>query len=99
MAMFQASRNTAGSGGGLVITGWTTHSQTQETNFLPNTLSFVLPTIPIDFNAIVLDYDGQVLHVNDDWDFTPPQTINILFGDPYVDTYDAPPVFQAVYPI
>lgn len=98
MAMFQASRSAAGSGGGLVITGWRTQLQTQSENFGESEVTISLAETPISDESVIIDYNGQVLHLNSDWEWAGPSTITILFGDPYVTDYDQVPVFQVVYP-
>jgi hypothetical protein len=44
-----------------------------------------------------VDYNGQVKRKGVDWTYTAPDTINILFADPYVDTYEEFPYFQVTY--
>lgn len=96
MALIQSSRQSSGGGGGD-ITGAQNDQFVQVANFAAGTLTLSLTQTPFDQDNIILDYNGQVKRKGTDWTFTGPNTINILFGDPYVTDYDSPPYFQAAY--
>lgn len=99
MGLIQASRQSAGGGGGLTITGWQVDTQTQNANFAANTVSIPLTQTPVDEDAILVDYNGQRLLKGTSWSYDSVNNeIDILFGDPYVTDYDTPPYFQVVYP-
>lgn len=99
MALIQASRPPgAGGGGGLTITGWRNDQFTQVTDFTAYSVTLTLTSPMKDIHALVLDYNGQVLHKDVDYTVANTTDILIVFADPYVTTYDQPPVFQAIYP-
>jgi uncharacterized membrane protein YfhO len=71
---------------------------TQVTDFTANSVTLTLTSAIVDVHALVLDYNGQILHNDIDYTVTNTTHILIVFADPYVTTYDQPPVFQAIYP-
>lgn len=88
-----------GGGGGLDITGWVDDAQVQLTNFTAGTVSIALPQTPISENGIAVDYNGQKLRKDVGWSYNGgTNSIDILFGDPYVTDYDTPPYFQFQFP-
>ncbi len=97
MALIQASRPGGSGGGGLAITGWADDKFTQTTNFTASTVILNLSQTPLVPQAIDLDYNGQSYYLGDDFTVTGNQ-ITILFADPYVTDYDAPPIFHVKYP-
>ncbi len=98
MGLIQASRqSTGGGGGGLTITGFTYDQYTQETNFVSGEVVIPLSETPVAPDGIVVDYNGQRLLSGTSWTYAAGE-VTILFADPYVDTYDVPPVFQLTYP-
>ena len=100
MALIQASRppGAGGGGGGLTITGWRNDQFAQVSNFTANSVTLTLTSAMVDIHALVLDYNGQVLHLDVDYTVMNVNHILISFADPYVTSYDTPPVFQAIYP-
>ena len=98
MALLQASRPPGAGSGGLVITNWVNYQFTQETDFIANEVVLNLPFATVALNSFVVDYNGQILHLDVDYSVLNTSTIQILFADPYVTTYDQPPVFQVIYP-
>lgn len=96
MALIQISRQSTGGGGGD-ITGAQNDQYTIEENFDPETLDLTLTETPWDEDNIIVSYNGQVKRKGVDWEYTAPTTINILFGDPYVDTYEEFPYFEVIY--
>ena len=98
MGLIQASRqSTGGGGGGLTITGFANDQFTQTTNFGAGDVVIPLSETPLTEDGIVVDYDGQRLLTGISWTYAAGE-VTIEFADPYVDTYDTPPVFQITYP-
>lgn len=99
MALIQASRppGSGGGGGGITIAGWALDEHEQTTNFTAGTVVIALPQTPITINAVMANYNGQAIYPGDDFTLS-GNNITILFGDPYVTDYDAPPVFRFQYP-
>jgi len=88
-----------GGGGGIAIDGFQVDEHTQEENFLANTLSIPLSQTPVSENAIAVDYNGQKLLKDTEWEYDALNNeIDILFADPYVTDYDEFPIFQIQYP-
>lgn len=100
MALIQASRqSTGGGGGGLTINGWYPDEYTQTTNFVSGEVVIPLTEIPVDYRAIDISYNGQQILDYSSWSYdSGTNSVTILFADPYVTTYDKPPVFQLTYP-
>ena len=100
MALIQASRQSAGGGGGgLTITGFEVEQFNQATNFTPGTVNLSLAQTPVVEEAITVDYNGQRLLKGTGWQYNSgTNEVEILFGDPYVTDYDAIPYFQVCYP-
>ena len=100
MALIQAARpgGSGGGGGGLTVTGFKNDQFTQDASWTAGTLYLTLNETPLVTEGIVVDYNGQRLKYDVDWDFnTGTNQVQILFGDPYVETYDTDPVFQVTY--
>ena len=98
-ALLRRQRRSSGGGGGVSVVGWKTQTLQQLVSFLPGTVEISLTETPFDPEAIQVDYDGQVLSGPDKWTYDGAgNKILILFGDPYVETYDATPIFQVQYP-
>lgn len=97
MALIQSTRQATG--GGSDITAAQNDQFDIEENFEADTLELTLSQTPWDENNIIVDYNGQVKRkgVGNDWTYTAPNTINILFADPYVTDYDSIPYFQVTY--
>jgi len=95
MALIQSTRQSTGGGGD--ITGAQNDQFEIEENFEADTLDLTLTEIPAYEDNIIVDYNGQVKRKGVDWTYTAPDTINILFADPYVDTYEEFPYFQVTY--
>ena len=100
MALIQASRpsGAGGGGGGLTINGWSTFQREQTTDFIAEEIVISLTETILAVESVVATYNGQVLLYNQGFSITGPNEITILFGDPYVTSYDSPPVFQFIYP-
>lgn len=99
MSLIQSSRPGGAGGGGIAIAGWEIQQLTQTTNFLPGAVNIPLDQQPATEKGIEVDYNGQKLLYNSEWSYdSGSNSVTILFGDPYVDTYDEPPVFQTQYP-
>lgn len=96
MALIQAARSQVGQPSAR-INGAINEQYVIEEDFEENTLTLTLSETPWDPDTIVLDYNGQVKRLGTDWNYTAPTTIEIVFGDPYVTTYDTPPYFQVTY--
>lgn len=97
MGLIQAARPLTG-GGIVTIRGWANDQFNQETNFLPNTVNLLLSEIPVDANAITIDWNGQRLQKDVAWSYDAgTNSVDILFGDPYVTDYPTIPYFQIVY--
>jgi len=99
MSLIQASqKSVGGGGGGLVISGFQVDKKTQTTNFVWGML-IPLSNQPITDKAIMVDYNGERLTYNDEWEYdVGSNSVRILFSDPYVTDYDTPPIFQITYP-
>lgn len=97
MGLIQTSRQSTGGSGGLDITGFAVDQYTQETNFIAGEVVIPLSQTPVSEDGIIVDYNGQRLLSNISWTYASGD-ITIEFADPYVDTYDVPPVFQITYP-
>lgn len=69
---------------------------TQTTNFAAGLL-IPLSQNPVSPEAITVDYNGQKLLYSSEWNLSGGDVV-ILFADPYVTSYDAPPIFQIQYP-
>lgn len=99
MALIQSSRPSGGGGGGIAIRGWQVDVHTQTENFTSGSVVITLSHQPATAEAIAIDYNGQKLLYNTEWIYgSGGNSITILFSDPYVTDYDAPPVFQIQYP-
>ena len=100
MALIQSSRpSSGGGGGGIAIRGWQVDTLTQTTNFSAGSVVISLSQGPVSDESISVDYNGQKLLFGVGWAYlSGSNSVQILFGDPYVDSYDAPPVFQIQYP-
>lgn len=97
MALIQSSRPASGGGGGgIAIRGWQIDQHTQTTNFVAGLLISISQN-PVSEESITVDYNGQKLLWNVEWQLSGGD-VEILFADPYVTDYDAPPVFQIQYP-
>lgn len=99
MALIQASRppGSGGGGGGITINGFAIDEEVQTTNFTAGTVVIALPQTPISINAVMANYNGQTIYPGADFSLI-GNNITILFADPYVTDYDAPPVFRFQYP-
>lgn len=98
MSLIQSSRQGTGGGGGLTIQGFAVDQHTQEDNFVANEVVINLSETPVSPQAVIVDYNGQRLLGNNVSFSYAAGAVTILFADPYVDTYDVPPVFQITYP-
>jgi hypothetical protein len=100
MALIQAARpGSGGGGGGLTITGFANDQFDQTTNFLPGTVNLTLSQTPLSADAITVDWNGARLKEGAGFTYNSgTNQIEILFGDPYVTSYDAIPYFQIYYP-
>lgn len=96
MALIQISRQATGGGGGD-ITGAQNDQYNIEENFEANSLDLTLTETPWDEDNIIVSYNGQVKRKGVDWEYTAPDTINILFADPYVTDYESIPYFEVIY--
>lgn len=98
MGLIQTYRQGTGSGGGgLTITGFYTDELEQTTNFISGAVVIPLTHTPISVGGIQVGYSGAGLLSSDTWSYA-AGSITILFADPYVTDYDAPPFFQITYP-
>lgn len=99
MGLIQASRQNAGGGGGggLTITGFQTDEYEQTTNFVSGAVVINLSQTPLTVGGIQVAYSGVGLLSTLTWSYS-AGAITILFDDPYVTDYDAPPFFQITYP-
>lgn len=95
MALIQSTRQSTGGGGN--ITGAQNDQFEIEENFAADSLDLTLTQIPLYEDNIIVDYNGQVKRKGVDWTYTAPDTINILFADPYEGTYEEFPYFQVTY--
>lgn len=99
MALIQATRQSAGGGGGLTITGFEVEQFNQATNFTPGSVNLSLAQIPVSEDAITIDWNGARLLKGSAWQYNSvTNEVEILFGDAYVTTYDTVPYFQVCYP-
>jgi hypothetical protein len=100
MALIQAARpSSGGGGGGLTITGFANDQFVQNTNFMAGTVNLSLSQTPVSADGITIDYNGQRLQQDVGFTYNSgTNQIEILFGDPYVTSYDAIPYFQVYYP-
>lgn len=98
MGLIQSSRpgTGGGGGGGLTLNGFANDQHTQETNFASGEVVIPLSETPLSAQGIEVDYNGQTLLFGVSWSYA-VNAVTILFADPYVDTYDTPPVFQISY--
>lgn len=97
MGLIQTSRQGTGGGGGLIITGFAVDQHTQNTNFISGGVVITLSQTPLTQDGIIVDYNGQRLLSLISWSYA-AGAVTILFADPYVTTYDTPPIFQITYP-
>lgn len=95
MALIQVSRQQTG--GGSDITGAQNDQYNIEENFEADTLSLPLTETPWNEDNIIVSYNGQVKRKGVDWEYTAPNTIDILFADPYVTDYESTPYFEVIY--
>ena len=97
MALIQAYNPSSGGGGGGNIAGWLVVQYEQNYNFDSGDVQIILPNTPFSDQSVRVDYNGQVLQYGEDFTIA-TDVITILFADPYVTSYDNPPVFQVYYP-
>ena len=97
MGLIQTSRQSAGGSGGLTITGFAVDQHTQSANFISGGVVIPLSQTPLTEDGIIVDYNGQRLLSVVSWSYA-AGNVTILFADPYVTSYDTPPIFQITYP-
>lgn len=95
MALIQISRQATG--GGSDISGAQNDQYNIEENFEAESLDLTLTETPWNEDNIIVSYNGQVKRKGVDWEYTAPDTINILFADPYVTDYESIPYFEVIY--
>ena len=97
MAFIETRRATNSTGGGgIAIAGFETDIFTHNAPFTAGSLSFNLSQTPVDTEAVVGDYNGQVLRNGTDYTIA-GNVVTIQFADPYLP-YENPVVFQFTYP-
>jgi len=95
MALLQAWNPSSGGSGSTLA--WQ-RDRVVETNPFSSGYTITLTEEPVDANSIVVWSQGLLLDT-DDYDYTAPDTIEILFsGNPATDTPDGEWVFWVQYP-
>lgn len=82
---------------GLTITGYKAETFLQTTNFVSGGVVLTLSEMPLDPEAVLLDWNGQRRLYDIAYSVSGDQ-VTILFDDPYVEDSEDPLYFQVTYP-